>query len=81
MKLRDLKTGDKVKHYCSGEIVEGTIVEVNHHAVITEHPPVRWGTNTYTQTAIRRSTELHRQSTGNEVTPKCWYNEQLITRF
>ena len=79
MKLQDLKIGDKITHYCSGAIVEGTVIEINENGVITEHEPVQWGKDTYTKTGIHKSTYLQAKWANEPVTPKSWYNGKPLT--
>lgn len=84
MKLQDLKIGDKITHYCSGAIVEGTVIEIKNDGVITEHEPVQWGMDIYTKTGVYPSTYLQKKwggkdkngqpGKGPETTPGAWYN-------
>lgn len=60
------KKGDKIKHYCCGLVVEGTIDEVKATSydplnrpqtfagltLISKHEPVRWGDHYYDTTHI-----------------------------
>ena len=88
MKLQNLKIGDKITHYCSGKLVEGTVIEKKGHGVICEHEPVRWGNDTYTQTGIYPSTYLQKKwggtdkngqpTKGPETTPGAWYKGKRL---
>jgi len=79
-KLNDLQIGDVIAHFCAGEIVLGTVIEVANNCVKTAHRPVFWAGYTYTESHILKSTELQRNSTpGRDTTPKAWHNGELIT--
>ena len=43
MKLQNLKIGDKITHYCSGLLVEGTVVIKGKKLVVTKHKPDNMG--------------------------------------
>lgn len=79
MKLSQLKIGDKITHYCSGVIVEGTVKKiVSPTHIITEHEGIMWGKDEYKNTAIVESTPLQKKY-GKEVTPGAWYKGEEIT--
>lgn len=89
MKLQDLKIGDKITHYCSGKLVEGTVVIKGKKMVTTEHEPVNWGRDTYTNTSIVESSYLQKKwggtdengqpSKGMDITPGAWYKGNPLT--
>jgi hypothetical protein len=66
MKLSQLKIGDKITHYCSGKLVEGTVIELKNGGVITSHEPVRWGRDTYEKTGIYEASELQKKWGGTD---------------
>lgn len=70
--LKTLNIGDKIEHYCSGEMVEGIVVERRGECVITKHKPVRWGADTYETTVIRPSSWL--QMSISQTTPGAYIN-------
>lgn len=88
MKLQDLKIGDKITHYCSGKLVEGTVIEIKGDGVICEHEPVNWGRDIYTRTGIYPSTYLQKKwggtdkngqpCKGSETTPGAWYKGKRL---
>jgi len=89
MKLQNLKIGDKITHYCSGLLVEGTVVIKGKKMVVTEHKPVNWGKDIYTNTSIMESSELQKKwggkdkngnpAKGMDVTPGAWYKGKPLT--
>lgn len=89
MNLQDLKIGDTIKHYCSGLIVTGKVIEVKNDGVITEHEPVQWGRDIYTKTGVYPSSYLQKKWGGTdesgqpckskyETTPAAWYNDEIL---
>lgn len=85
MKLLELKIGDTIKHYCCGQIVTAKVVRMEANGIVTEHEPVRWGRDEYTETFIYPATEQHIQSmrfASNpvETIPSAWYNDEQIKR-
>jgi len=71
MKLQDIKIGDKIRHYCSGEEVIGTVIKKDDRSVTTQHQPVTWAGEKYTETHISGPTPLQEAwSRGNFVVPK-----------
>lgn len=94
MKLKDLKIGDKITHYCTGKLVEGTVIELKkcHEGkpmVITQHEPVQWGRDEYKTSSICESSYLQKKwggtnehglpSKGPDTTPGAWYNGKPLT--
>ena len=72
MKLQNLKIGDKITHYCSGNLVKGIVKKVGFNFVETEHEPICWGENIYTKTTIQKS--LFSQHEISQTTPGSFYN-------
>ncbi len=89
MKLQDLKIGDKITHYCTGFLVEGTVIETGLKAVTTEHEPVTYGKDIYTRTLVTESSYLQKKWGGTseaglpskrpDTTPGAWYNGNALT--
>ena len=79
MKLSNLKIGDKVKVYCTGALVEATVIKIENGGIITEHKPVRWGRDEYKKTAIYPSGYLQTKYGKSATTPKAFYNNKEIT--
>lgn len=76
MLIQNLQIGDTIKHYCCGEIVEGIVKNKGIDFVESEHPPVKWGQNTFTKTTISKSTGL--QKLVSETTPSAWFNDAKL---
>jgi hypothetical protein len=89
MKLFNLKPGNKITHYCYGNLVEGTVIEVTEKYIKTQHEPVQWGKETTTQTTIHESSYLQKMyggtdkhghpTKGPDTTPGSFYNGERIT--
>jgi hypothetical protein len=73
MKLSELKPGDKITHYCKGQLVEATVVLIGH-GVKTTHKPVEFGHTQQSETYILPSL-IARQST----TPIAYFGGKQIT--
>jgi len=41
MKLQDLKEGQKIQHYCFGELIEAKVIQRSGTGICTEHQPQR----------------------------------------
>lgn len=78
MKLSELKIGDIVSHYCSGQWVMGTVIETDGRSVKTSHEPVQWGKDTYTETWINPSEPLQAKY-HHPTTPKAMWQDKLVT--
>jgi hypothetical protein len=68
MKFNEIKTGDTIRHYASGELVTGVVISATANEIKTKHSPVRWGKETTEETTIRIS-EPHQQRAGYPTTP------------
>lgn len=89
MKLKNLKIGDKITHFCSGKLVHGTVTMKGKMFVLTEHEAVNWGNDVYTNTSITESSHLQKKWGGNSenglpskvsyTTPRSWYKGIQIT--
>ena len=89
MKLSELKIGDSIKHYCSGVIVTGEVIETGKDFVVTKHDPVNWGSDIYTNTRIMESSYLQKKwggtdkhglpSKGPATTPGAWFEGKELT--
>jgi len=73
MNLQDLKIGDKIFHFCFGELVEAEVVAVQKTFVQTKHEPIQWGRDTYINSYVSANTHLQ------ITTPKAFYNGEIIT--
>lgn len=88
-RLSELKVGDKITHYCFGKIVEATVKEVLKNGVLTEHEPVQWGRDAFSESSVLESSGLQKKwggtdengqpCKGADTTPKAWYNGTEIT--
>lgn len=76
MKLQNLKVGDKVRHYCCGEIVNSTVTKVETNRITTEHKEVIWGNDTYVRGIIYKSLDL--QYNTSQTTPGAWYKGRKL---
>ena len=76
MKLQDLKIGATIKHYCTGEIVTGTVIEKGVDSVTTKHEATTWGNDIHTETIIHKS--LPWQYNRSQTTPKAWFNNEVL---
>jgi hypothetical protein len=89
MQLQKLKIGDKVKHYCFGNLIEGEVIQTDGRGVLTRHEPIQWGREKFTETYIAPSTYLQKKwggkdkdgnpAKGMETTPGAFYNDKPIT--
>lgn len=89
MKIQDLKIGDKITHYCTGFLVEGTVIETGIKAITTEHEPVQYGKDIYTRTLVTESSYLQKKwggtselglpCKGPDTTPGAWYEGTALT--
>lgn len=48
----NFKIGQKIDHYCCGIIVTGEIYNLTDNEIHTNHRPVAWDNDIYTQTCI-----------------------------
>ena len=76
MTIQNLKVGDKLTHYCSGEIVEGIVKNIGIDFVVTKHDPIRWGENYFTETTIQKSTVLQYKT--SQTTPGAWFKGKKL---
>ena len=89
MRLEDLKPGDKITHYCFGQIVEGKVIETDGKVVRTKHEPVNWGSDICTETLIQSSSYLQfkwggkdsegKPAQGPHTTPGAYYKGEPLT--
>ena len=89
MKISNLIIGDKITHYCSGKLVEGAVIEIGLNRVRTEHEPVNWGKDIYTNTLIVESESLQKKwggtdknglpCKGRDTTPGAWFEGTELT--
>lgn len=79
MKLEDLKLGYKVKHYCAGMIVTGTIIQIKKNSILTSHKPVKFGLAVYVETEISPPTDMQRSSNGDKAVPQTTYRNKIVT--
>ncbi len=79
MKLEDLKLGYKVKHYCAGAIVTGTIIQIKKNSILTSHKPVKGGDEVYVETEISPPSDLQRSSNGDKAVPGTTYRGKTVT--
>lgn len=66
MKLSQLKTGDKVRHYCCGVFVEAVVIEANEHYAFTKHRTVKYKGEEH------RHSKIYKTSAG--VNPAIFHN-------
>ena len=74
--LKTLEIGDKIEHYCAGELVEATVIERRGNSVITEYAPIRYGNDIYKNTTIMPSLPL--QMPTCETTPGAFINGKRL---
>lgn len=89
MRLSELKVGDKITHYCFGDVVEATVKQVFDKGIITMHGPVAWGKDTFDESFVWESTPLQKKwggtdekgqpCKGADTTPKAWHKGIEIT--
>jgi len=75
--LKTLNIGDKIDHYCSGEMVEGIVIERRGECIITKHKPVKWGNDIYETTVISPSLWLQMET--SQTTPGAYINGKKLT--
>ena len=78
MDFQNLKTGDKIEHYCCGLKVTGTVVETTKYHLVSQHKPVTWGNQIFTKTFISPPQQLHRMAFGAMVVPTTTYKGQIV---
>ena len=89
MKLKNLKIGDKIEHYCFGSLITGTVIEIGKNQVKTKHDPIRWGDAVFEETNISESSDLQKRyggtdknglpGKGADTTPKSFFKGKEIT--
>lgn len=66
---KEFKKGDIIEHYSMGQIVMGTVIEVDKHSMVTIHEPIRWGSDNYTKTSFYFNQTQHENGFSG-ITPK-----------
>ena len=89
MKLSKLKPGQQIEVYCTGLLVKATVIKKFNDGFITEHEPVKWGRDEYTQTFVGPSSYLQSKwggtdkngqpCKGPDTTPGSFYKGKPIT--
>lgn len=89
MELQNLKIGDKIQHYCFGNLLDAEVIETDGRSIKTKHEPIQWGRDTWTESWINPSTALQKKwggtdkdgqpCKGMETTPGAFYNGIPIT--
>jgi len=89
MQLQKLKIGDRITHYCCGNLIEAEVVETDGRGVLTKHEPIQWGRDEYTKTYVMPSTSLQKKwggtdekgmpCAGPETTPAAFFKGEPIT--
>ena len=79
----------KIKHYCFGKLIEAEVIETDGRGVKTQHEPVRWGRDEFSESYVAPSTYLQKKwggtdknglpCKGMETTPGAWYKGKPIT--
>ena len=59
-KIDGVNVNDKIRTWCAGSEVVGSVIYKNNSCFIVEHKPVIWGKDTYTKTIVRVSTPLQK---------------------
>lgn len=76
MNFVNLKVGDGIQIYCTGALVDATIIEIDDQKLTAKHKPVQWGNEIYTQTTAHA-----RQTLGDlmPLIPHCYKDGKGIT--
>lgn len=72
MRAKDLKIGDTVKTWCTGQEIEGKIVSMDKHSFTVEHEPIGWGSDVFTKTRVDTSK--------TKTYPLSYFEGQQITK-
>jgi hypothetical protein len=76
MKITDLKIGDKIKHYATGVIVTGEVIEVTNtgtrYQVKTKHEPQMWHGGKHDTTLIYEQDKHLIKHGYSQTVPKCF---------
>jgi hypothetical protein len=88
MKLQELKIGDKIQHFCFGNLIDAEVIETDGRGVTTRHEPIQWGRDTWTESYVMPSTYLQKKwggtdehgqpCKGAETTPASFYKGNPI---
>ena len=86
--LQSLKIGQKITHFCFGNLVEGEVIRIDGRGALTRHEPIRWGNDFFSETYISPSTYLQKTwggtgehgqpCKGAETTPAAFLNGKPI---